>query len=60
MFGLGMGEIVVILVIILLLFGSSRLPEMARALGKAIKEFNKAFKDTDNGQHNGYSKDTQG
>ncbi|MFH1791962.1 MAG: twin-arginine translocase TatA/TatE family subunit [Candidatus Omnitrophota bacterium] len=44
MFGLGMGELVVILVIVLLLFGASRLPEVARALGKAIGEFNKAMK----------------
>lgn len=42
MFGLGMGELLVILVIVLLLFGASRLPEVARALGRAIREFNKA------------------
>lgn len=40
----GMGELVVILVIILLLFGASKLPEIARSLGKAIKEFKKATK----------------
>ena len=41
----GMGELVVILLIVLLLFGASRLPEIARALGKSIKEFKKAGKD---------------
>ncbi len=41
----GMGELVVILLIILLLFGTSRLPEIARALGKSIKEFKKAGKE---------------
>ncbi len=41
----GMGELVVILLIVLLLFGASRLPEIARALGKSIKEFKKAGKE---------------
>ncbi|MFC1632144.1 twin-arginine translocase TatA/TatE family subunit [Candidatus Omnitrophota bacterium] len=41
----GMGELVVILLIVLVLFGASRLPEIARALGKSIKEFKKAGKE---------------
>ncbi len=41
----GMGELVVILLIILLLFGASKLPEIARSLGKALKEFKKAGKE---------------
>ena len=45
MFNLGMGELLVILLIVLLLFGASRLPEIARALGKSVKEFKKAGKD---------------
>ncbi len=39
---LGMGELVVILLIILLLFGAAKLPEIAKALEKSIKEFKKA------------------
>ena len=42
MFRFGMGELLVILFIVLLLFGASKLPEIGRALGKAIKEFKKA------------------
>jgi len=42
MFRIGMGELIVILLIVLILFGASRLPEIARALGKAIREFKKA------------------
>ncbi len=42
MFGLGGGEIVLILFIILLLFGAKKLPELAKGLGKGINEFKKA------------------
>ncbi|MCX7003647.1 MAG: twin-arginine translocase TatA/TatE family subunit [bacterium] len=46
MFGLSMWEIVVVVLAILLLFGgSAKLPEMARSLGKAFKEFKKAVKE---------------
>ena len=46
MFGMGPWEIILILVVVLLLFGARRLPEMAQGLGKGIKEFRKAMKDT--------------
>ncbi len=42
MFGLGGGEIILILFIILLLFGAKKLPELAKGLGKGINEFKKA------------------
>ena len=38
----GGGELIIIFVIILLLFGAKRLPELARSLGQAKKEFSKA------------------
>ncbi|MFC1570282.1 twin-arginine translocase TatA/TatE family subunit [Candidatus Omnitrophota bacterium] len=46
MFKFGMGELIIILLIVLVLFGASRLPAIARALGKSIKEFKKASKET--------------
>jgi TatA/E family protein of Tat protein translocase len=41
MFGLGLPEILLILVIALLIFGAAKLPEIGRALGKALSEFKK-------------------
>ncbi len=40
--GLGGWEIAVILLIVLIIFGPSKLPQMGQAMGKAIKEFKKA------------------
>ena len=51
MFGrLGMPELIIILVIIIVLFGASRLPEIGRGIGKGIRNFKdatKGGKDTD-------------
>lgn len=44
-FGLGWGEVMVILVVVLILFGAKRLPELAKGLGTGIKEFKKATRD---------------
>ena len=44
-FGIGMQELLVILLICLLVFGAAKLPEIGRALGKTISEFKKAMKD---------------
>ena len=41
----GMGEILVILVIVLLLFGAKRIPEIAGSLGKGINEFKRNISD---------------
>ncbi len=45
MFGMGHWEILIILVIILLVFGAKRIPEMAQGLGKGIREFRTAMRD---------------
>lgn len=45
MFGLGMQEILLILVVALVVIGPKRLPDIARALGKAMREFRRATDD---------------
>ncbi|RKZ23952.1 twin-arginine translocase TatA/TatE family subunit [bacterium] len=45
MFGtIGWPEIILLLLVVLLLFGAKRLPEIGRALGKGIREFKKSIK----------------
>ena len=45
MFNIGWPELILILFVCLLLFGAGRLPEIARQLGKAIREFKKSIKE---------------
>lgn len=45
MFGLGFGEIIIILVLALILLGPQRLPDVAKQLGKGLREFKKATDD---------------
>lgn len=47
MFGLGMPELIVILIIVLVIFGANRLPQLGEGLGKAIRGFKKSMSDTD-------------
>ena len=47
MFGLGMTEILIILLLVLLLFGGRRIPELLRGLGRGIRGFKEEMKDGD-------------
>jgi sec-independent protein translocase protein TatA len=47
MFGLGYQELLIILVIVLILFGANRLPELARSLGSSVKEFKKGVNEAE-------------
>jgi sec-independent protein translocase protein TatA len=47
MFGLGIGELLVILVIVLIIFGAGKLPEIGEGLGRGIRNFRKQMKAPD-------------
>ncbi len=47
MFGIGLPELLIILVIVLIIFGAGKLPEIGAGLGKGIKNFKKATKGED-------------
>ena len=47
---IGLPEMLIILVIILLIFGASRLPEIGKGIGAGIKNFKSAVKDPDEGR----------
>src|SRR5262249_16555322 len=53
MFGLGYQELLIILVIVLVLFGANRLPELARSLGSSVKEFQKGVNEGREGGQEG-------
>jgi sec-independent protein translocase protein TatA len=58
MFGLGLQELLVILVIALIIFGPSKLPQIGSGLGKAIRDFKKGVS-SDEGEDSGDVKDVK-
>ena len=56
--GLGTSEVLVIMVVILVFFGAKRIPELARGLGKGIREFKDATKEIKNDIENAASDDS--
>ena len=48
MFGIGMPELIIILIIILVIFGAGKLPEIGSGIGKGIKNFKKATHEAQN------------
>jgi len=52
MSNIGMGELLVILIIVLLLFGGRKIPEMMRGLGKGVGEFKKGMREVDDPTNN--------
>lgn len=56
MFGIGMGELIVILVILLLLFGATKLPKLAKSIGESAGELQKGFSQGVNNDNKNASK----
>jgi sec-independent protein translocase protein TatA len=48
MLGLGTNELLIVLLIVLILFGGAKLPQMMKGLGEGMKEFRKATRDDEN------------
>ena len=46
-FGLGTGEIILIVVVILLLFGAKRIPDLMKSMGKGVKSFKEGMKEVE-------------
>ena len=47
MFGLGMQELIIILIIVIVIFGATRLPQIGKGVGEAIRNFKKATNEPD-------------
>jgi sec-independent protein translocase protein TatA len=59
-FGIGIQELLVILLICLLIFGAAKLPEIGRALGRTIREFKKSLKEGSLEDEEAKKQDAQG
>jgi sec-independent protein translocase protein TatA len=59
LFGLGMQEILVIALIVLLLFGGKKIPELMKGLGKGVKSFKDGMKEIDDDKSDDKSSDAK-
>jgi len=59
MFGFGMGEGLILLAIVLLLFGGRKLPQLGSAVGKALSNFKSGLKEGDQGSERKIESDNQ-
>ena len=60
MFGLGFPELILIFVIVIVIFGTSRIPELGKGLGEGIRNFKKAIKDDESKRNNSELEEKKG
>lgn len=60
MFGLGIWELLILFLIVLLLFGANRLPEIGSSLGRGIREFKDSIEGTEPGGESGEREELPG
>jgi len=58
MFGLGMQELIIVMIIVVVLFGATRLPQLGSGIGKAIKNFKEGINEVSEKEIEGKEKST--
>ena len=59
MFGLGTSELIIILILVLIIFGAGKLPQVGKSLGQGLRNFKDGMKDGDKGENDQNEIDTQ-
>jgi len=59
MFGLGTSELIIILVLVLIIFGAGKLPQVGKSLGQGLRNFKDGMKDGETGENDKNEIDTQ-
>jgi sec-independent protein translocase protein TatA len=59
MFGLGTSELIIILILVLIIFGAGKLPQVGKSLGQGLRNFKDGMKDGEKGESDQNEIDTQ-
>ena len=59
MFGLGTSELIIILILVLIIFGAGKLPQVGKSLGQGLRNFKDGMKDGEKGENDKGEIDTQ-
>ena len=59
MFGLGTSELIIILILVLIIFGAGKLPQVGKSLGQGLRNFKDGMKDGETGESDKNEIDTQ-
>jgi sec-independent protein translocase protein TatA len=59
MFGLGTSELIIILILVLIIFGAGKLPQVGKSLGQGLRNFKDGMKEGEKGEQDNDQLDTQ-